>query len=391
MFRKPQDDSEEKRVKELDIPLGILSLIVNAYDATEFKGKLCNVIKLEEGVVLATIFLDNDNIAILLETSIVKLNIYNRLSGELIKSVDVSPPGAERSSGSRVRMVITNTRNILISCYLSLKTSIKEISRMQVLWFYNQEGELLWYKMDRSYVDAIILNDNTLFLSKVHGVKLVNRDEEKVLKFKSGKKNNNPSLLSNTIIPHGKRGFICYSQSKIFCYDNNWEEKKVLEVDGLSKITALEIVDKDTIIYGTSDTNLVIYDMREEKEIFMRDLPGNKLKIRGIKLLPHGRCLVVLNPYRQDDERNNTIYILNLKCFSVEKKYYSDGFTKYIGITSKEQVIFTLSSPYTVVVYDILKKEDTTHNIGDHDVFGLSSFDSIITINESTNQVSIFE
>jgi hypothetical protein len=390
-IRKPQNYSEEKRVEELDRPLGVLSLMVNAYEATEFKGKLANTIKLEEGeIVLGGMFLDNDNIAILAyKDDGLKLNIHNRLSRDLISSTIVKSDSEGSIMTSQNNMAITPNRNILIN----YQTHDKSAKLGGKFLLYNQEGVLLWERTHNNIGEIVLLNDDTILLREKNSVILLYRDDEKVL---SSKKDSNLfGQFHSTIVPYCRKGFICYTTTQIFLYNDNLEEKKILEIDNELEITALEVVNSDTIIYGTSGRNLVMYDMKEEKEIFNDTLAGDGLRIRKIKLLPHKRCLVILNPNRYA-ENGNTIRILNIDNPGalLEKEYHSPEYCNYIGISSGGHALFTVGfqSGNLVVVYDILNKKGIKYNIGILDVSGFSSFDSIIArSNEVSDQVSIFE
>jgi GR25 family glycosyltransferase involved in LPS biosynthesis len=389
-IRKPQNYSEEKRVEELSDHLGMLSLIVNSYEATEFKGLPLSTIKTGKNtIVLAALFLEDGNVALLVEEDDITFNIYHRLTSELISSVKIySPPKEFGQLKVCATMAATSMKNILIT--YRLVPLDKEL-----ICYCDQTGKILWRESHNYSDDIFILGDDTVAIRDSGTFKLVNVEGVKVIDFND--KNTldiysiNFSTMYYNITPYGKRGFICYALKDVYLYDDNLKEKKI-NVDNWIEI--LEVVDEDTIIYGTDNGILVIHNIKDDTKIYVSNLMSYSLYIKKIKLLPHNRCLVTFHRcYNIDDI---TVKIVNLKNLEnpIEKEYYFGVYINYIGITNSGDLMLSTDNINitTIIIYNILTKQDTKYKILESLYFvGLSSFDNIITKPGRGNKLNIWE
>lgn len=388
-IRKPQNDYEKERVEELYKHLNIASEIVNAYEATEFEGKVVKTINLEKGTILSSaIFLDNGNIAAILLTdkrSCFTLNIYHQLTMELITSTVI-----HSSKGIHVlyfRLSITTSRNILISFILSNTRPIGCIHH------YNQEGQLLWtLNHNHSYLrEVVILNDDTVLLRDEGVMKFVNQDRKDIFEFSRFYFNH--SRMDNEYTPYGKRGFISYILNIAYLYNDDLEEKKILELDITTEITVLKSIDKDRIIYGTNENSVFVHNVTEGREISRFPLRYDVLLVKTIELLPDNRCFVGTGNYRNYGHLD-IARILNLNNTEnyIEKEYFSKRDVEYIGIASNGDIMLSaqvstvpLTDPDETFIYkyNVSSKKDTSYNIRNGKVLALSPFDRIITTNGS--------
>ncbi|HOY90982.1 MAG TPA: hypothetical protein PK891_04645, partial [Bacteroidales bacterium] len=267
-IRKPQNYSEEKRVKELSDHLGILSLMVNSYEADEFKCLPLSTIKTgKDIIVLAALFLEDGNVALLVEEDNISFNIYHRLTSELISFVKIySPPEEISQLEVCATMATTSKKNILITYRLVR-------SEEELIWYCDQTGKILWTESHNYSDNIFILGDDTVVIRDSGTFKIVNVEGVKVIDFND--KNTldiysiNFSTMYYNITPYGKRGFICYALKDVYLYDDNLKEKKI-NVDNWIEI--LEVVDEDTIIYGTDNGILVIHNIKDGTKIYVSNL-----------------------------------------------------------------------------------------------------------------------
>lgn len=402
LIRKTQNYSEKKRTEILDPYINMLSFIVNDYLMSEFKGISGKTIEFtDNNLELASIFLDDDNIGILVtglkETN---FNIYDHLTGDLISTTRLSSFDDKINIFGSV-ITITPKKNILISYWINYEErqiervvppdfsdSSNDHRQKQEIYHCNKKGEILWSGRYNFVFQIIMaLNDDTIFLRRSGNVILINKGHERAVNFSLGLgKGRNHGLFAYQnkrvgVIPYDNRGFICYSSNEAYLYDYNLKERLLFEIPNNGEITVLEIINSDTVIYGTANTEVVMYNIKEGREIFRTRLLNLPLRVRKIKLLPQNKCLVFMNSY-QSINKNNRIMFINLydEENPTEKAYSTDKYADYIGITSDEDVMFYIQSEEsTIIKYNITKKEDTKYKIGaNKHVTGLSSFDNII-------------
>lgn len=380
-LREPENEFEGKVVQELDTPIGFLSKMVNGYSAGEFKGKLANSIPLEDSRELETIFLDDDDIVMLVsEGKNINLKFYSRLSGDLMTTSTICS-FEEELYVSESNMVITPKRNILI--YFNVKGLLGGH-----IYYCNQKGEVLWRKNRKAISDITALNDDAVLLNDPDVLTLINGEDEKTLNF-SGKKSPGDFLYDSNydIVPCGKKGFIYYSSNRVYLYDDNLTERKLFQTNDIdetnTRIKTIEVIDADTIVYGTTNSEMVFYNIKEEKRISCLSLGQDGFKVREIKILPNKKYLVIISEHLHLEQDNSVIILdpsLGQDC--VQKIYNFGEFVNYLGITSGGDVMISgqidEKEGTIVIVHNLSKNDSIEHKIGNKIVSCLSSFDSII-------------
>lgn len=381
-IRKPQNQIEEKRMKEVDPYINMLSQIVNAYETTEFKGELVKTIKLpKRNIILAAIFLDDDNIATLVhERENINFVIYSRLTYELITTTLICNTSGQCISGE---MIITPKKNLLIKYTVGPVT--KHIN------YCSQKGEILWKESYESPINYTILNDDTIVLKYFASIRLLNDGKRRIMVFPDEDLPDHPSYSCNYLInPYGEKGYIYCSSKTVCIYDDSLERKELPKLRN-KNIIALEVVDSNTIIFGTKDGKIIIYNIKEEKNININ--LSEYREVTAIKILPQKRCLVFITYLFSYD----TIMILNLNNPEnpIEKVYHGvNRWANYIGITSSGDVMFSMKlEQIMAVVYNISTKQDVKYKIGKSNyITSLSSFDGVIIKSEyKTTQIEIWE
>ena len=392
MIRLPKCSSEKTRVDRVDSYLGgNLSTLVNAYEATDFKGELIYKINETDKVKFKkALFLDNDRIAILVEKRNSKsrsflVYIYNPTNGELIAKrliTKIETKYSKQQPYTLFNIVITPMRNILITFYGDKKYYI---------YYCDQDMVEIWNKVvifdqHEEYQKIPILNDDTIIIKKDKSVILKSKDKEIVWDFNKRETLPHPfefklySLQSN-FIPYGVKGFLAFKSNKIYLYDDNFVEYTILNTE--SRIITIKLIDDKTLLYVTSNNNLVTFDLTRNVEISRVKFKRRPL-IGQIELLPYNKCLFLMGGEDSlDGVRIHDLANLNL---TPDIDYISDNFITYKGILSNGDVLFFTMTK--LLSYNIRTMEITGYEIegGNLDSESAISSNLVLVLNKDDDE-----